>query len=107
MLRDVGGTEAREAGEAGRRRWAADDGVEDAAAIVDEAGIDVVAVERAAADSTMVLLGANERGLLSRLVTDSLHLQVGDGVDASGLLAERPADRSVVDRLFGASGRDR
>ncbi|WP_248517764.1 amino acid permease [Salinarchaeum laminariae] len=59
------------------------------------------AIVGAAADHTLLLLGATERGLLSRLVTDSIHVDVVDDVDCSVLLAERAHSRTLRERLFG------
>jgi hypothetical protein len=55
----------------------------------------------------MLMLGATEEGLLSRLVHDSLHFDVATDVDCTVLLAERPSPRSVRDRLFGTPTRER
>ena len=107
LLHVVDGPHAREAGETFLREWATDHDLPPGAVTVDDSGDVEAAIERAASDSTMVLLGATERGLLSRLVTNSLHLQVVDEVDASVLLAERPSERSIRDRLFGGSRRTR
>jgi len=60
---------------------------------------------REAADNTLVIIGATEKGLLSRLVSNSLHLDVIHDVDCSVLLAERPSNRSLRDRLFGPGRR--
>ena len=97
----------REAGEAFLAEWATDHDLGDATHLVDDSGDVEGAIEREAADHTMVMLGATEQGILSRLVTDSLHLNVVDDVDSTVLLAERETDRSLVQRLIGAGRRDK
>ncbi|WP_228546328.1 formate/nitrite transporter family protein [Halegenticoccus tardaugens] len=94
------------AGEAFLRNWAEKRGLEDAAITVDSGDIEH-AIARAASDSTMLMMGATEKGLLSRLVYDSLHLEVINDVDCSVLLAERPSARSIRERLLGSSTRKR
>ena len=96
-----------EAGEAFLAEWAADHDLSDATRLVDDSGDVERAIEREAAGHTMVILGATEQGILSRLVTDSLHLNVVDEVDSTVLLAERETDRSFVQRLIGAGRRDK
>jgi len=66
-----------------------------------ETGDVETAIGAAAADRSLVLVGATERGLLSRLVGGSLTLSVLDDLDASVLLAERPRPRSLRERLLG------
>jgi len=107
LLHVVDSPRRREAGEAFLREWAAEHDLSDAAMTVDDSGNVEAAIERAAADNTMVMLGATERGLLARLVTNSLHLNVVDEVDASVVLSERPTDRSFVDRLIGRGRREK
>ena len=94
------------AGEAFLRDWADAHGLDDVTITVDSGAVEP-AIARAATDSTMLMMGATEQGLLSRLVHNSLHLDVINDVDCSVLLAERPSERSVRDRLFGAPSRDR
>ncbi len=97
----------RATGEAFLDDWAAERGLDDATRLVDDSGDVEAAIERAAADHTLVLIGASERGLLSRLVTDSLHLDVINEVDASVMLTERPSDRPLRKRLFGRGRREK
>jgi formate/nitrite transporter FocA (FNT family)/nucleotide-binding universal stress UspA family protein len=97
----------REAGEAFLADWTTERGLGDARRIVDDSGDIEAAIERAAADHTLVLLGATERGLLSRLVRESLHLDVVNDVDASVVLVERPSERSLSARLFGRGRREK
>jgi amino acid transporter len=92
--------DSHDEGEAFLESWAAEHGLEDAARRVETGDVEA-AIERAAADSSMVILGATERGLLSRLVRGSLVPDVADDVECSVLLAERPRAGGVLDSLTG------
>ena len=105
LLHVVDGPENRGRGEAFLANWAADHGLEDAELVVDDAGDVEDGICRAAGDKTLVIIGATEKGLLSRLVSNSLHLDVIHDVDASVLLTERPSSRSLRERLFGSGRR--
>jgi formate/nitrite transporter FocA (FNT family)/nucleotide-binding universal stress UspA family protein len=105
LLHVVDSPAEREAGEQFLQKWAEDHDLEDATITVDDSGDIEAAIIREADDATMVAIGATERGLLSRLVSDSLHLDVVDHVDCSVLLAERPSSRRMTERLFGRGRR--
>ncbi|QLD87405.1 universal stress protein [Natronomonas halophila] len=80
--------------------WAADHGLADAEIIVETGDVEAN-IEAAAADRTLVVIGATEKGLLSRIVSGSLAFSVLEELDTSVLLAERPSSRSLRERLFG------
>ncbi|SFR31030.1 formate/nitrite transporter family protein [Halorubrum sodomense] len=105
LLHVVDGPEKRPGGEAFLAAWADEHGLDDAELVVDEGGDVEAGIARAAADETLIIIGATEKGLLSRLVSNSLHLDVIHDVDASVLLTERPSARSLRERLFGSGRR--
>jgi hypothetical protein len=66
-----------------------------------ETGDVEAAVGRAAEGRSLVLVGATDCCLRSRVVRGSLTLSVLDDLTPSVLLAERPRERSRSERLFG------
>jgi nucleotide-binding universal stress UspA family protein len=105
LLHVVDDPSDRARGEAFLAGWADEHGLDDAELVVDDGGDVEDGICRAAADKTLVIIGATEKGLLSRLVSNSLHLDVIHDVDASVLLTERPSSRSLRERLFGSGRR--
>lgn len=81
--------------------WAEERGLADANRIVDTSSDVENSIARHAADRSMVIIGATSEGLLSRLVRGSLAFEVLNDVDSTVLLAERPHDRSLFERLLG------
>jgi len=80
--------------------WAEEHDLDDAELIATTGDVET-AIEDAARGCSMVILGATERGLLERLVSGSLVMDVVDDIACSVLLAEKARDRSLWERLFG------
>ncbi|GAB3034581.1 amino acid permease [Natronobiforma cellulositropha] len=88
------------------REWAADHGLGDAEMVIDTGDDIEGAIVDAAAEHTLLIMGATERGLLSRLVRGTLAHDVIEDVECSVLVAERPTGRSIRERLFGVRTSD-
>ncbi|MFC6943152.1 amino acid permease [Salinirubellus sp. GCM10025818] len=80
--------------------WAEANGLPDATLRVETGDVET-AIERAAIDSSLVIIGATEKGLLGRLVRGSLVMDVVDDIDCSVLLAEQARERGLLERLVG------
>lgn len=101
LLHVVDGAAEREAGEQFLRRWADEQGFPTAERVVDASGDVEDAIVAAADESTLVVAGATDRGLLSRLIRGTPAYDIVDRLVCSVLLAERPSERSLFERLFG------
>ncbi|WP_226043190.1 amino acid permease [Natrinema sp. DC36] len=66
-----------------------------------EAGDVEETIGRVGEEYSLVIVGATERGLLSRIVRGSLAFDTIENLDTPVLLSERPSSRSLRERLFG------
>ena len=92
--------DAEAEGETFLAEWAATHDLADAEQVVRTGAVEP-AIADAASDATMLVVGATERGLLSRFVRGSLVPEVVDDIDCSVLLAERAESRGLLERLLG------
>jgi nucleotide-binding universal stress UspA family protein len=82
------------------REWATDHQLADAELHVETGDVESV-IGRLSGEYDLVLIGATNRGLLSRIVRDSLAFDIIDSLETPVLLTERPTRRSLKQRLFG------
>ncbi|MGM0447099.1 MAG: amino acid permease [Methanobacteriota archaeon] len=80
--------------------WADGHGLGDADLRI-EAGSVEDTIGRVGEGYDLVIVGATERGLLSRIVRGSLAFETIENLDTPVLLSERPSARSLWKRLFG------
>lgn len=109
-LRDVAGADVsllhvvepgdEEAGREFLTDWAEGHGLGDATLRVETGDVDET-IARVGEAYDLVIVGATERGLLSRIVRGSLAYEAIERLDTPVLLAERPSSRSLRERLFG------
>jgi len=93
--------DSQQEGEAFLNQWAGEHDLPDVRLRV-ETGDVGTAIETAARDASMVLVGVTERGLRSGLASESVPGDVVDRIDCSVLLAERARKRSLRERLVGS-----
>ena len=82
--------------------WADEHGLGEAARLVTVADHVDDAIAARAPDHTLLILGASEEGLLTRLTGNLGPLDVVEKVNCSVLLAETAHERSLMERLFGS-----
>ncbi len=80
--------------------WAAGHGLDDAERRVETGDVEEV-IGRVGEEYDLVIIGATERGLLSRIARGSLAFESIEALETPVLLAERPSTRSLWERLFG------
>ena len=100
-LLHVTGESTVESGQAFLEEWAGDHDLADAEQRI-ETGSPGPVIRELAEEYDLLLLGATERGLLSRIVHGSLALEAFADLDVDLLLAERPTGRSLWRRLVGS-----
>jgi len=105
LLHVVNGPENRTEGEGFLTAWAAENGLSDAERIVDDSGDVEGAIAREAADNTLVIIGATEKGLLSRLVSNSPASRRDPRRGLFGAARRAPEQPLAPDRLFGPGRR--
>lgn len=80
--------------------WADEHGLGDAEIRIESGDVEA-AIERHGRAASLVVIGATDRGLLTRAVRGSSTFGVIENLETPVLMAERPSKRSLWRRLFG------
>jgi nucleotide-binding universal stress UspA family protein len=80
--------------------WVSDHGLADAELLIETGDVETL-IENLGAEYSLVIVGATERGLLSRIIRGSLVFDTIETLDVPVLLTERPSGRSLRERLVG------
>jgi len=80
--------------------WGTDHRLEDAELLVETGDVETI-IGQVGDQYSLLILGATERGLLSRIVRGSLVFDTIERLETPVLLTERPSARSFWERLFG------
>ncbi len=101
LLHVVNGDEEAESGRQFLTAWATEQGLSAIEPRIDTSGDVEDAIATAALEHTMVIIGATEQGLLTRLLHGSLAFDIVESLDLPVLLAERSRERSWKERILG------
>jgi nucleotide-binding universal stress UspA family protein len=101
LLHVVDGDKEAEKGRQFLTRWATEQHLNTIETKIDTSGDIEDAIASAAREHTMVIIGATEQGLLTRLIHGSLTFDIVESLDMPVLLAERPHERSWKERILG------
>lgn len=67
-----------------------------------ESGDVETVIGKLGSEYSLVIIGATERGLLSRIIRGSLAFDTIERLETPVLLTERPSSRSLRERIFGS-----
>jgi amino acid transporter/nucleotide-binding universal stress UspA family protein len=90
-----------EAGQAFLSEWAEGHQLDDAELRVETGDVETM-IGQIGSEYSLMIIGATERGLLSRIVRGSLVFETIESLETPVLLTERPSKRSFRERLFGS-----
>jgi amino acid transporter/nucleotide-binding universal stress UspA family protein len=89
-----------EAGRAFLSEWAEGHELDDAELHIETGDVEKM-IGQIGSEYSLVIIGATERGLLSRIVRGSLVFETIETLETPVLLTERPSKRSLRERIFG------
>ena len=89
-----------DAGRSFLSEWAEGHQLENAELRIEAGDVETV-IGQVGSEYSLVIIGATERGLLSRIIRGSLAFDTIERLETPVLLTERPSSRSVRERIFG------